>query len=488
MDKLDHRCDALGKCVAPVGRLKTLKWILLVGLLVRLPGLFGTLWYDETFTLWLAGLSLPDLLAATAGDVHPPLWYIVEWLTVRALGNSEWALRLPALILGLLAVWLMYGVLSRIQGIPDPVRTLALWFTALSPMLVHYSAEARMYSLFAVMVLWSMDNALAGRYIWLGVSMALGMYTHNMFALYVPVFVFTAASKTPVIYPLSSIGIAGALYLPWLPTLLHQAQNVNSAYWIPPLNFGRISYIVYRLINGPGHHEYIVLITAPLLLTAALTGSYLAWKSAHLPTRSPAHLLLWAWFPIILGAVISHVIAPVLIERVVIGSAPALLTLIAWSGWWVYQHLGRWYLLPITGALAIGLFTVMTTTIRDDVLGRYQQLPVQAGDSCYHLNASTLITTRYALPQCNHSIWPSENALDQSITQQTKTAMGMAQQPIEALSGLVWLFHYTGPHVQGLEYAEQRRILSAHPARATFLLDNDRNIAVTQVWRLELQQ
>ena len=36
------------------------------------------LWYDENFTLILARLPFEGMIQATAGDVHPPLWYVLE--------------------------------------------------------------------------------------------------------------------------------------------------------------------------------------------------------------------------------------------------------------------------------------------------------------------------------------------------------------------------------------------------------------------------
>src|SRR5690606_16059505 len=59
------------------------------------------LWYDENFTLILARLPFDRMIAATAGDVHPPLWYLIEWGWLRLFPDPglvpAWTLRIPAL-------------------------------------------------------------------------------------------------------------------------------------------------------------------------------------------------------------------------------------------------------------------------------------------------------------------------------------------------------------------------------------------------------
>src|SRR5512144_2102958 len=63
------------------------RWVLLLILLAgfalrafRLGA--GSLWYDEPVSVYLAGSSLPELLRHTAGDIHPPGYYLLlrAWL------------------------------------------------------------------------------------------------------------------------------------------------------------------------------------------------------------------------------------------------------------------------------------------------------------------------------------------------------------------------------------------------------------------------
>lgn len=103
-----------------------------------------SLWIDEIFT-WLATggggpLAWRDLL----GDVHGPLHTLAVHASWRAFGVSEWALRLPGAVAGVLAVpamaWVAHRWLGRETAAP------AAWLAAASPFLVRYSQESRGYS------------------------------------------------------------------------------------------------------------------------------------------------------------------------------------------------------------------------------------------------------------------------------------------------------------------------------------------------------
>ena len=258
--------------------------------------------------------------------------------------------------------------------------------------------------------------------------------------------------------------------------MLSQASNVHAAYWIPEISVGRVVYTVYRILTGPGHHEAVVLITAPLVLLIVALG---VWQA-----RNNWRLLAWALLPPTLAAVIS-IAQPVMIERILIGAVPGLLVMVALGVNAIITRLGRWYALTPALVWGIALASLFVTPTNADLRARYQTLNIQPGDTCYHLNASTLITVAYVHPQCRNYLWPAEQGLDQTITQATKQAMGMRQVDFEQLpAGAVWLFHYTGPHVGGAEFDEQTRILSKYPIMDRQLVEYDDGIALTTVWRI----
>src|SRR5216684_901766 len=106
-------------------------------------------WWDEGFTYWLASQDLPGMLLRTAGDTHPPLSYFLHQLWMPLAGRSIFALRLLALLFGVLAVPVCAGAARRLGG---PAAGLAAGLLlAIAPFHVWWSQQIRMYALVAVL-------------------------------------------------------------------------------------------------------------------------------------------------------------------------------------------------------------------------------------------------------------------------------------------------------------------------------------------------
>lgn len=105
------------------------------------------LWVDEAISVRQAQLGFGQMLDdMQTTDVHPPLHYAVLWITVRAFGVSEFAVRLPSLVAGVALVpalyWVGRVVYDRRTG------WVAAALGACAPFCVWYSQEARMYAMF----------------------------------------------------------------------------------------------------------------------------------------------------------------------------------------------------------------------------------------------------------------------------------------------------------------------------------------------------
>ena len=108
-----------------------------------------SLWYDETVSVYLAGQSLPDLIAHTAGDIHPPGYYVLLHAWTRLAGASDFAVAFPSLFFGVLLVALAYWLGAK--ALDTKVGLLAAFLVAISPYNVWYSQEVRMYTLGAAL-------------------------------------------------------------------------------------------------------------------------------------------------------------------------------------------------------------------------------------------------------------------------------------------------------------------------------------------------
>ena len=108
-----------------------------------------SLWADEGNSVAMAGRTLAEISAAAAADIHPPLYYWLLNLWVRVFGDSETALRSLSAIWGIILVWLVYQIAVRLFD--RRTALLATFFAAISPFLIYYSQEARMYEMLAAL-------------------------------------------------------------------------------------------------------------------------------------------------------------------------------------------------------------------------------------------------------------------------------------------------------------------------------------------------
>ena len=108
-----------------------------------------SLWYDETVSVHLAAKSIPDLVAHTAGDIHPPGFYLLLHAWTRLAGGSDLAAAYLSLFFGLLLVALAYRLGKVVFG--ADVGLVAALLVAISAYNLWYSQEVRMYTLGAVL-------------------------------------------------------------------------------------------------------------------------------------------------------------------------------------------------------------------------------------------------------------------------------------------------------------------------------------------------
>ncbi len=121
--------------------------------------------YDEAATALMARAGMIDIVRFhwDAAFEHPPLWQLVMHLWSAVLGQGAAALRLPSVFAGTLLIPLTWRLLRQACATPVAVAHLALTFLALSPVLLLYGQEARMYALVV---------ALATASLWLTLRLA----------------------------------------------------------------------------------------------------------------------------------------------------------------------------------------------------------------------------------------------------------------------------------------------------------------------------
>jgi len=147
-------------------------WLLaamtLTGLGLRLWGLGDKgLAYDEAATALMARATPVEIVAFhwRAAFEHPPLWQLTMAGWSAIFSQSEAALRLLPALAGALAIPLTWWWVRRLWPAERTRRIWAAALVALSPALLLYSQEARMYTLVVALALLSLItlHALASR-------------------------------------------------------------------------------------------------------------------------------------------------------------------------------------------------------------------------------------------------------------------------------------------------------------------------------------
>ncbi len=167
------------------------RWLFIITILGAIPrGVFlitrGSFWFDELFTLELAKLPFLEMLRLASQDTNPPLWTIIMWPWAHLLPHAEWIVRLPALALGVAAIPLV-GLIGKKLANPA-AGLIAAALVAVSPTLIYFSTEARMYALFVFLTLLTCFFLITHRHRAYYVSLPLLLASH-LYAI-IPAFAY----------------------------------------------------------------------------------------------------------------------------------------------------------------------------------------------------------------------------------------------------------------------------------------------------------
>jgi hypothetical protein len=139
-----------------------------IGFLLRVRAASGTfLNPDETLHFSLANqTSFLSAYHASLTLAHPPLLVLLLYFW-RALGTSEFVLRLPSVIAGTVSCWVFYKWLKGLLGSTSGV--VGVIFMALLPPIVALTSEVRQYSLLLLFISCAallLERALAKNSAW----------------------------------------------------------------------------------------------------------------------------------------------------------------------------------------------------------------------------------------------------------------------------------------------------------------------------------
>jgi len=151
------------------GAVETLFLLTVLGALLRFERLDSQLWLDEVLTLVdIVRRPLGEIVSSFPSQNQHMLYSILARFAVEIFGESAWALRLPALVFGVLSLWPLYALGLRLVGHGKALVACALM--TFSYHHIWFSQNARGYTgllLFATLATWLWIEATErGRWAW----------------------------------------------------------------------------------------------------------------------------------------------------------------------------------------------------------------------------------------------------------------------------------------------------------------------------------
>lgn len=232
-------------------------------------------WYDEAFT----GITIRDnfsgMMKIITNDVHPPLYYILVKYFSAPFNYNVLSIRLFSAIFGVLCVVAVYFFAKELFD-----KKTALWtgfLSAIGPLVIQYSQEARMYSMYCFLVIMASYFFLKALktnkkifYLLWGFLWVIAILTHYMSLIFAPIFYFVfviwnfkpteskskkkiilhfAKSLAPSINLALGYALAFLIFLPWIPNFLKNLSQTDFD-WIKPASFSDIFYNIQMFLFG----------------------------------------------------------------------------------------------------------------------------------------------------------------------------------------------------------------------------------------------
>ena len=238
---------------------------------LRLPVRY---WSDEGISVGIASQPASRIPGLLSRDGSPPLYYEMLHAWMALAGRTEVATHSLSLIAAVLTVPALWWTARRVAG--RPAARVAVVLAAGSPLLLWYGAESRMYTMLAlagtltagafVRALggdgrWWMVPAIAGGAVlaWLhdwGVFFVVGLAVAGWLVAWrrrdrrggVAVSVFAGATAL--------------LYLPWVPTLLHQLRHTGAPWATLPSLPAAVHDPLYAAFGSPWPVVIAVVVAA----------------------------------------------------------------------------------------------------------------------------------------------------------------------------------------------------------------------------------
>lgn len=253
--------------------------IIVVGIVfVGLSAFHSNTWFDESYSVGMAGHSFGEIWSIGIYDVHPILYYWLLHIINLIFGNQIVLYRL----LSVLAICVL-GILGLTHIRKDfgpKVGLLFSFFVYFLPVNLVYAGEIRMYSLamlfvtliaiYAYRIYKNGNEKQIKNWVLFGIFSLASCYTHYYalvaaglvnIALFI-YFVRQSVKEKKVTYNLKAFLITAVIqiigFLPWLICMLIKISNMTGGFWIT-LSFPGtlIEMFTFQFTGNLGGTQYV---------------------------------------------------------------------------------------------------------------------------------------------------------------------------------------------------------------------------------------
>lgn len=283
-------------------------------------------------------------------DTHPPGVQVFEWAWTKLFGTSEAVVKLPFILLALVALFFLYR--SALSWTAPGTALISIALLATLQYTVLYAQIARPYAMgfFTIALLGDQITRYVAfnkraNLIGIGVASVLSAYTHHFSLLLAGIMVVSSfpllhsAQRKPF---LLMCGIGGLAYAPNLFIFAKQLALGGLGNWLPPPDGAWLpEYLCWIM-----HFSWPLAI---LIGSSLVIAMILSIKRRALPTPAKWILPLWGLSPLVIGFAYSVWRAPVLQYSLILFSFPFVLFW-AFSG---YRDAPKWLTTTMTALLAV---------------------------------------------------------------------------------------------------------------------------------------
>ncbi len=392
-----------------------------------------SLWRDEVDVIRMASAPIADLLGnLSRNGLNGPLYLLLMRAWLWLAGANDFSLRFFSLIFGVIETALIYTLSKRL--INRQTAIVALWLAVISPVLIWYSGEGKMYSLqpmLLVLAIYALRKAIDGKgarwWVVFVAAVSLAYYVHLLSPLFMRVaviFCFVWYSRARIHWRGALIAF-GACTLPYIPLAIWQLPTLIAGS-ATGHDFYTLDVMMVKLLynwsvgvsdtflpNIPASFPLLGILTSAGIALIGFFGAIIRRRAVQAPAQAQPTpelserqtaigLLGWALVPAVLTQLISTR-APVFEPRYLLWCAPALIILVARGIAGLRRALPMVTVVLFTmvsGISLIGFASQVVYPIRPDVraMSQYVASAMEPGDLFVFQIPYTRYAFEYYLP------------------------------------------------------------------------------------------